>query len=124
MVSASVCTRGPAEPSSGGVAGNSGTVSPRSGRPFDSLHSGLDIRGVRRSGSRRRVGGVTVWVSSDRPAVRRNRAKRRIREALCRVPLDGRDYVVVATASVVTAPFEAVTEWIETAVRDREERGG
>ena len=58
------------------------------------------------------------------PAVRRNRAKRRIREAMSRVPLGGRDYVVVATASVVRVPFEELTAWIDAALQDMEERGG
>jgi len=56
--------------------------------------------------------------------VRRNRAKRRIREAMSRIPLGGRDYVVVATALVVRAPFEDLTAWIEAALQNMEERGG
>jgi ribonuclease P protein component len=56
-----------------------------------------------------------VAVVAGRPvgnAVRRNRAKRRLREALRRVPMrDGRDYVVIASAAVVRAPFEALVAW-------------
>jgi ribonuclease P protein component len=56
-----------------------------------------------------------VAVVAGRPvgnAVRRNRAKRRLREALRQVPIrDGRDYVVIASAAVVRAPFEALVAW-------------
>ena len=139
MVSATACIRGVVAPSSGGVARSSGDASLRSGRSYDSLRSGLDIRGVRRSGARCRVGGVTLWASPGRPgrprvaviagrsvgsAVRRNRAKRRIREVMDRIPLSGRDHVVVATAAVVEVPFEDLTEWIRAALNDVEDRRG
>lgn len=50
-------------------------------------------------------------------AVQRNRAKRRLREALVGVPLrDGHDYVVIASSTVLTAPFGEVVRWLRTAV--------
>lgn len=52
-------------------------------------------------------------------AVRRNRAKRRMREAVRRVSVPaGRDYVVVATAVVVDAPFEALVDWARRALNE------
>jgi len=55
----------------------------------------------------RRVGG----------AVARNRAKRRLRAVLDRTELvDGMDYVVIATPSVGTVSFEALTGWVQQAI--------
>ena len=49
--------------------------------------------------------------------MQRNRAKRRLREALVGVPLrDGHDYVVIASSTVLTAPFGEVVRWLRTAV--------
>lgn len=54
-------------------------------------------------------------------AVRRNRAKRRLREALRRVPLvEGRDYVVIASRAAVDAPFETLVGWARAAVSEEE----
>jgi ribonuclease P protein component len=80
------------------------------------------------------VGGVTVVAAVGGPhsplvgvlagkavggAVRRNRAKRRLREALARAPLRGdRDYLVIAGETVATAPFGVVAGWVETAVEE------
>jgi ribonuclease P protein component len=91
---------------------------------------------VRRVGTRRRVGGITVFAAPGEAgaprvaivagravgnAVRRNRAKRRLREALRQVPLrEGREYVVVASAAAVKAPFEALVTWARTATKDEE----
>jgi ribonuclease P protein component len=50
-------------------------------------------------------------------AVQRNRAKRRLREALESVPLrSGHDYVIIASKRVLTAPFDDVEEWLRRAV--------
>lgn len=102
-------------------------------KPYASLRSGPDIRKVRRVGTRRRVGGITVFAApgSGPPrvafvagraagnAVQRNRAKRRLREAVRRVPLrDDRDYVVIASASVVEAPFETLVSWARAATSE------
>jgi ribonuclease P protein component len=50
-------------------------------------------------------------------AVARNRAKRRLREATCRVPLR-RDatYVVIAEAGVNDVGFGTLVEWLREAV--------
>ena len=61
----------------------------------------------------RRVGGAVV----------RNRAKRRLREAIARSPIrDGREYVVVAGPAVVEVPFEELTEWVRAAVDVEDDR--
>jgi ribonuclease P protein component len=89
---------------------------------------------VRRTGSRRRVGGVLVFTAAgtaDGPrvaivasrrvgsAVRRNRAKRRLREALSRVPLrNDREYVVVADSAVAEVPFSELVDWVRDATRE------
>ena len=50
-------------------------------------------------------------------AVHRNRAKRRLREAVAQAPIQhGREYVVVATPAVVEAPFEELTSWVRAAI--------
>lgn len=61
----------------------------------------------------RRVGGAVV----------RNRAKRRLREALARVELaDGTAYVVVASPEVAEAAFDDIVGWVRQAIRpDRPE---
>jgi ribonuclease P protein component len=89
---------------------------------------------VRRIGIRRRVGGITVFVAAGQPgsprvafvagraagsAVHRNRAKRRLREAVRRTPLrEGHDYVVTADGSVADAAFEAVLSWLRAALAE------
>ena len=56
-------------------------------------------------------------------AVDRNRAKRRMREAVAQAPIrDGRAYVLVATPAVVTAPFEELTTWVASAVEVEDDR--
>ena len=91
---------------------------------------------MRRIGIRRRAGGITVFAApgeSEGPraafiasravgsAVRRNRAKRRLREAAARVPLRaGRDYVVTASHAVIEAPFEDLVAWLARAVTEEE----
>ncbi|MDP2623730.1 MAG: ribonuclease P protein component [Actinomycetota bacterium] len=103
---------------------------------YASLRRSSDIGRVRRVGTRRRVGGVAAFVAAGEPgpprvacvagrgvggAVRRNRAKRRLREALRRVPLrDGCDYVVVASGAVTEAPFEVLVGWVRAAMSEEE----
>jgi len=53
--------------------------------------------------------------------VQRNRAKRRLREALARVPIRvGSDYVVIATPVVTEAPFAELVAWLTRAVTEEE----
>ena len=55
-------------------------------------------------------------------AVERNRAKRRLREAMARAPLRGdRDYLVVAGRAVVEAAFPEVLSWVLRAVEEQGE---
>jgi ribonuclease P protein component len=91
---------------------------------------------VRRTGVRRRVGGITAFTApglSERcraafvsgravgPAVKRNRAKRRLREALALAPIRvGRDYVVIATSVVTEVPFEELVDWLTRAVTEED----
>ena len=52
-------------------------------------------------------------------AVQRNRAKRRLREALDRVKLRaGHEYVVIASGAVLTAPFHQVVGWLRRAIEE------
>lgn len=134
MASAFACARAQVEPSSSAGAPRAASASRHSGRPYASLRKGSEIGKVRRTGSRRRVGGVLVFTAAgaaDGPrvavvasrrvgsAVRRNRAKRRLREALCRVPLrNDREYVVVAERAVAEAPFEDLVGWVKDATRE------
>ena len=78
------------------------------------------------------MGGVAVIVAAGEPgpprvavvagrkvgrAVDRNRAKRRLREAIARAPVrGGHDYLVMATRAVVTVPFEDLIAWVGEAV--------
>jgi ribonuclease P protein component len=56
-------------------------------------------------------------------AVQRNRAKRRLREALDRVELRaGHEYVVIASEAVLTAPFGQVVGWLRRAIEEEEKR--
>ena len=56
-------------------------------------------------------------------AVDRNRAKRRMREAVALAPIRrGRAYVLIATPVVVNAPFEELTAWVRSAVEVEDDR--
>jgi len=93
---------------------------------------------VRRTGSRRRVGGIVLIDAPGGPglprvavtagkqvggAVDRNRAKRRLREAVSQAPIrHGRDYVLIATRVVVEAPFEELAAWVRSAVDVEDDR--
>lgn len=130
-VSVRVCGIAPGGKSSVAGAARAVTGSRRNGRPFVSLRN-LEIRKVRRTGSRRRVGGIVLIDAPGEPglsrvavtagrkvggAVERNRAKRRLREAVALAPIrNGRDYVLIATQAVVEAPFEELTTWVRSAV--------
>ena len=85
-----------------------------------------------RSGTRRRAGGITVLQTHSESAVpevgivtgkrvgnavKRNRAKRRLREAADLIDLQpNTSYVVVASHEVVNAQFGELTDWMEKAI--------
>lgn len=127
------CGRAPAGPSSSVAVKRDATASLPERRPYVSLRGRSEFARVYRDGFRRRVGGVLVVAMSggDGPprvgvvagrrvggAVVRNRAKRRLREALARVELrDGATYVVVALPGVASATFEQVLAWVRSGTR-------
>lgn len=108
------------------------SASPRSGRQYVSLR-GRERFATAYRGNRRTVGAVVVLVSEGSPgppqvafvagkrvgnAVRRNRAKRRLRSAMSRMRLrDGMTYVVIARRGVVDAPFARLVEWLTKATQ-------
>jgi ribonuclease P protein component len=109
----------------------------RSGRPFVTLRN-LEIRKVRRIGSKRRVGGIVIFgapveagpprvaVTAGREvgsAVDRNRAKRRLREAVALAPIrHGRAYVLIATPAVLETPFRELAGWVRSAVEVEDDK--
>jgi ribonuclease P protein component len=134
MDSVAACGHGPVAPSSSGAGKRAVADSRRRDPPYASLRKSADIRRVRRAGTRRRVGGLTLFVSAGEPgpprvafvashnvgsAVRRNRAKRRLREVVRLVgPAGGRDLVVTAGPEVVTAPFATLVAWMKKALEE------
>lgn len=129
MDSGTVCERVQVEPSSVPAAARGASASPSEPIP---LRSAADFRRVLSTGRRNRQGPVTVAgvaggggaarvglvVRKDvGNAVRRNRAKRRIRHALSEVSLEqGMDYVILADRQVVEAPFTELVAWLRRAV--------
>ena len=107
--------------------------SPPEGRPFLSLRGRSAFSRVYREGTRRRFGEVVVFIAEGRPgipqvgfvagkrvgnAVRRNRAKRRLRAAASHVALpSGSAMIVVALPGVNRAAFPALVGWLEEAAR-------
>ena len=130
------CGRGPAAPCSSVAASRAGAVSLPRAAAYVSLRRGSDVRKVRKVGTRRRSGGIVVFATTGESgparvafvagrsvgnAVRRNRAKRRLREAFRLVQLEeGRDYVVVAGPSVADTPFGVLVSWASRALREEE----
>lgn len=107
------------------------------GRGYVTLRPASRFDEVYRTGARSRHGSVTVIESDglrDLPeigfvagrrvgnAVRRNTAKRRMREAAMRAPFrPGRAYVLIASARVVDQPFrELVDDLCAAAAADEE----
>ena len=96
------------------------------------LRAGSRFEDLYRSGARRRVGGLVVVSGPGRPgppevgivagrrvgnAVRRNRAKRRLREAAAQVRLQpGTAYVLIAGPEAADVPFSRLVGWLERAV--------
>ena len=108
------------------------SASARSGRPYVSLRGRKNFATAYR-GRRRAAGSVVVLSSEGSPgppqvafvagkkvgnAVRRNRAKRRLRAAMERVELrDGTAYVVIAREGAANAPFASLVEWLTAATQ-------
>jgi len=98
-----------------------------------SLRSSASFRTVLATGRRRRAGDVVIVRAVGEPgnvrfglvagrrigsAVVRNRAKRRLREAIRVAGLpEGYDFVVIAGPSVVEAPFATLVSWITEAAK-------
>ena len=62
--------------------------------------------------------GYAVGKRLDKRAVIRNRARRRLREAICRTPVrDGYDVVVLARRAVLEDEFEALVGDVESVFR-------
>jgi len=135
MGSAARCEPGPAAPLSSAAAKRAGSESP-SRTVYLSLRTSTQFQEVFRLGSRHRRGGLLV-VQAPGPAgpprvgfvvgrkvggaVQRNRAKRRLREAVRKVPLEqGTDYVIVASAAVVHTPFDRLIGWLSEAITTEE----
>ena len=108
------------------------SVSAYERRAYVSLRGRDRFRRVYRQGKRHRTSGLTViscpvepgppqvgFVAGSRVggAVNRNRAKRRLREAMRLVSLrPGTAYIVQATDRVCDAPFTELVAWLETAL--------
>jgi ribonuclease P protein component len=104
-----------------------------------SLRSSASFRTVLATGRRRRAGDLVVVRAVGQPgsvrfglvagrrlgsAVIRNRAKRRLREAIRAAGLPaGFDFVLIAGPSVPHVPFTTLVSWISVAVGDGPERG-
>lgn len=128
MASGPACRRVRAEPFSSAVVPRAVAASAPKGRPYAALRGRAEFARVYRTGFRRHVGGIVVIsaVAEDGPprvgvvagrkvggAVVRNRAKRRLREAVARAELrPGTAYVVVASAEVAEAAFDDLVSWV------------
>lgn len=122
------------EPAPAGRWSTPGAARDASASPPDvsSLRRSADFRRVLADGRRSRRGALTVVAARGVDggtrlglvvrkdvgnAVRRNRAKRRIRHALAEVSLEqGMDYVIVADSRAVEAPFGDLCRWLSQAV--------
>lgn len=111
------------------------SVSPPDRRPIQTLRTKSDYDRVFSTGISRRVGGLVVLETTGMPgvtrvglvvgkkvggAVVRNRAKRRLREAMRAVcPKPGKDFVLIATKLVATARFPEIVGWTGQALEER-----
>lgn len=135
MGSAVECGRDRGAPSYSAAVPRVAIVSRPDGRGFVSLRPASRFAEVYRNGVRTVHGGLVVIESTGHAtraevgfvagrkvgtAVRRNRAKRRMREAARHVPFrSGRAYVVVASPSVPDVPFEDLVGWMTSSVAGR-----
>jgi ribonuclease P protein component len=108
--------------------------SPPERRPYPSLPARRDFRRVLDFGRRRKRGPVTVAVAAGATeetrvglvagrgvgnAVRRNRARRRVRAALTEVDLPMRtDVVVIISAGALTLPYRQLVADLRGACRE------
>ncbi|HSL26420.1 MAG TPA: ribonuclease P protein component [Acidimicrobiia bacterium] len=99
-----------------------------------SLDSPASFRHVLATGRRRRVGDLVVVLAAGQPgiarfglvvgrrigsAVERNRAKRRLREAIRQVGMPvGYDVVIIAGASTPTVPFLRLSGWLSEGINE------
>ena len=126
------CERARAVPSSSGVVSRAAGGSRPEGRPYISLRGRSEFSRVYRRGQRRRVGSIVVITAEGRPgparvgfvagrriggAVERNRAKRRLREAMAKVAVpEEMTYVVVAQPGVNQVGFDRLVAWLRSVV--------
>lgn len=129
MDSGTACGLAQVEPSSTHGAERDVSASPCE---YVSLRRSVDFSRVISSGRRIRRGAVTVIGAPGETgtcrvglvvgrsvggAVERNRAKRRLRHALQKIPLEqGMDYVIIADRRVVTATFDDLVSWLADGV--------
>ena len=132
MDSATACGPGLVAPSSSVAVPRAGPASAPEGRAFHSLRGRSEFSRIYQEGVRRRKGGVTVVSAPAHPgapsvgfvagkrvgnAVRRNRAKRRLRAAMERVTVaDAMAYIVIAGPAVVDVDFRRLVGWLQDAV--------
>lgn len=126
------CEREPAAPSSDVAAERVGDVSGSERRPFVSLRGRDSFNRVFQEGSRSEVGPVTVVVAPGRPgparvgvvagrqvgaAVARNRAKRRLREAVAMAPPPhGVECLVVAGVGIGLVRHDGLVDMVRKAI--------
>lgn len=136
MVSGTACRPGPDAPSSSPDGLRAVSASPP--RPV-SLRSPFGFRHVLTTGQRRRVGDLVVVRAVGEPetiryglvvgrgigkAVLRNRAKRRLRQAVLLADLrPGFDYVLIAGESVATVSFGSLVGWLREGARPPADTG-
>ncbi len=132
MAFASACVPGRVAPSSSAVVTRVAPVSARKGRSFRPLRGQSRFADVYRVGTRVRRGGLVLIaapIAPGRPevgivagrkvgkAVRRNRAKRRLRAAMERIEMpENTAFIVIATADVADAAFGDVERWLNEAL--------
>lgn len=101
---------------------------------LETLRNSKEFRRVLSSGTRNRVGGITLVRTPGRPgsprvgfvvskrtgnAVTRNRIKRRLRHAAGVLDLQPEtDYVIVASSIVAEVPYGRLHDWLRRALED------
>lgn len=138
MVFALECALAPAARSSSGVVKKGAPDSRPSGRGYVSLRRRAAFDHLYRRGRRQRIGKILMISASNVEgdvqvgfvagrqvggAVERNRAKRRLRAAMARVPLPaGASFIVVALPGANEASFQKLVDWVSTAVTNEAAR--